>query len=445
MKKKINARLILIALIAIFTTASTVTIVYHSLFRASVRESLVLEADLLRNTRFFENEDIDISIVDLGKDIDDLRITWIDRDGAVLYDNGGSILQNHADRKEIIEAREKGSGESLRDSDTTGTNTYYYALLLENGTILRIAREMRSIEGLFLTVLPIVLIVVLVISILCVILSRVLSGQLLEPIYRLSEDIDDPDVTSEYSELSPLLGKIKSQHNELKATLRYRQDFTANITHELKTPLTSVLGYAEILENDDPASAERKRFAGEIRKNARRLLNLINDIIRLSQFDRPLTDRPFRVCDLSQIAKTCADSLSLSAASRNVTLRCIGDPVPVKGDSDLLYELVENLLENALRYNKEGGYATVKTSLEGGEALLLVEDNGIGIPEKDQEHVFERFYRVDKSRSKATGGTGLGLAIVKHIAEIHDGRIELSSSPSGTEIRVYFPAYAEEN
>ncbi|MBQ1508404.1 MAG: two-component sensor histidine kinase, partial [Erysipelotrichaceae bacterium] len=391
MKKKINTRLILIALIAIFATAGAVTLVYHNLFRSSVRESLVLEADLLRNTRFFENEDLDSDIVGLSRDIGNLRITWIDKDGTVLYDNDEdtSTLQNHSDRTEIKEAFEKGYGEALRDSDTRGTNTYYYALLLENGTVLRLAREMRSIESLFLTVLPAVLMIILGISILCVILSRILTGQLLEPIHRLTEDIDDPEVTSEYSELAPFTDKIKSQHDELLATLRYRQDFTANITHELKTPLTSVLGYAEILENDDPEVSQRKRFAGEIRKNAKRLLNLINDIIRLSELDRPDNRVAFESFDLSEIAENCADSLSVSAKARGVEVRFHGEKAVMNGDPELLFELTENLLENAIRYNREGGYAEVDVRKENGKVLLKVKDNGIGIPEKDRSRVFE--------------------------------------------------------
>ena len=218
-----------------------------------------------------------------------------------------------------------------------------------------------------------------------------------------------------------------------------RQDFTANVSHELKTPLTAISGYAELLENNMVAPDQVPHVAEQIRHNSDRLLSLINDIIRLSELDHKELPRKFTTLDLRLLAEECCRNLSVSARSHNLSLTCKGDSAVLSGDRDLLKELIENLIQNAIQYNRENGSILVRTGQKDDHPFLLVQDTGIGIPKNQQERIFERFYRIDKSRSRETGGTGLGLAIVKHIAEIHEADITVDSEPGkGTCITVTF-------
>ena len=218
-----------------------------------------------------------------------------------------------------------------------------------------------------------------------------------------------------------------------------RQDFTASVTHELKTPLTAISGYAELVENKMVSEEQTNVFAGEIRKNAERLLTLINDIIRLSELDHAELSTEFDAIDLYVLAQECAELLRVNASRRNISFVLTGEPCTIRGNRDMLRELIENLCQNAIRYNNEGGIVEVSVNQLEGRAILSVRDNGIGIPKEHQSRVFERFYRVDKSRSKATGGTGLGLAIVKHIVAIHSAEIVLESEVGqGTTIQILF-------
>ena len=262
-----------------------------------------------------------------------------------------------------------------------------------------------------------------------------LTKQLLLPIETMAKNLEDSDYESPYKELDPLAEMLRSQHTDILAAAKARQDFTANVSHELKTPRTAISGYAELLEGGMAGEEQQKHFYQEIRKNADRLLALINDIIRLSELDRKGYESTFEEVDLYEIAKECLDELLVNAKQRSVTISVEGESCNVRGSRDLLKELIENLSQNAIRYNNIGGKVMISINQKDGRAMLTVKDNGIGIPASEQERVFERFYRVDKSRSKATGGTGLGLAIVKHIVEIHDAKIELDSAPGvGTTI-----------
>ena len=218
-----------------------------------------------------------------------------------------------------------------------------------------------------------------------------------------------------------------------------RQEFTANVSHELKTPLTAISGYAELIENGMVKGDDSVRFAGEIRKNSTRLLSLINDIINLSELDDGVKLNLERM-DLYEAAKNCVKNLEIAAAKNNVKLMLLGTSAYINADRAMMDEVLYNLCDNAIRYNRPGGKVQLITSCtRDGHCTLTVKDNGIGIPKDAQSSVFERFYRVDKSRSKATGGTGLGLAIVKHIARIHNARIRLESEINvGTTITVVF-------
>ena len=441
MKSKINIRLVGIAILAVIATVIGITIIYYSLFQKQVRADLSVSAKLLKDTHYFESVNIDIDEIDLSTDLNELRVTWIDEDGTVLYDNDASaeLLSNHNDRPEIQEAFDKGSGEAIRKSDTMKKNTFYYAVLLDNGTVLRVATNAQSIWSVFMSAAPIIALIILLIIAICIFLSHMLTKQLLLPIEMMAENLEDSDYESPYKELDPLAEMLRSQHADILAAAKARQDFTANVSHELKTPLTAISGYAELLDGGMVGEEQQKHFYQEIRKNADRLLALINDIIRLSDLDRKGHEPSFGVIDLYEVVKECMDELTVNAKQRNVNISLDGESCNVHGSKDMLKELVENLAQNAIRYNNAGGKVWVSVTKRDGRSVLTVKDNGIGIPASEQQRIFERFYRVDKSRSKATGGTGLGLAIVKHIVEIHDAKIELDSAPGvGTAISVMF-------
>ena len=441
MKSKINVRLVGIAILAVIATVIGITIIYYSLFQKQVRSDLSVSAKLLKDTHYFESVSIDIDEIDLSTDLSELRVTWIDEDGTVLYDNDTSaeLLSNHNDRPEIQEAFDKGSGEAIRKSDTMNKNTFYYAVLLDNGTVLRVATNAQSLWSVFVSAAPITALIILLIIAICIFISHMLTKQLLLPIETMAENLEDSDYESPYKELDPLAEMLRSQHADILAAAKARQDFTANVSHELKTPLTAISGYAELLDGGMVGEEQQKHFYQEIRKNADRLLALINDIIRLSDLDRKGHEPSFGVIDLYEVVKECMDELTVNAKQRNVNISLDGESCNVHGSKDMLKELVENLAQNAIRYNNAGGKVWVSVTKRDGRSVLTVKDNGIGIPASEQQRIFERFYRVDKSRSKATGGTGLGLAIVKHIVEIHDAKIELDSAPGvGTTISVLF-------
>ncbi len=441
MKSKINIRLVGIAILAVLATVIGITIIYYGLFQKQVRADLSVSAKLLKDTHYFESVNINADKIDLSTDINELRVTWIDEDGTVLYDNDASaeLLSNHNDRPEIQEAFDKGSGEAIRKSDTMNKNTFYYAVLLDNGTVLRVATNAQSLWSVFMSVAPIIALIILLIIAICIAISHMLTKQLLLPIETMAKNLEDSDYESPYKELDPLAEMLRSQHTDILAAAKARQDFTANVSHELKTPLTAISGYAELLEGGMASEEQQKHFYQEIRKNADRLLALINDIIRLSELDRKGYESTFEEVDLYEIAKECLDELLVNAKQRSVTISVEGESCNVRGSRDLLKELIENLSQNAIRYNNLGGKVLISINQKDSRAMLTVKDNGIGIPASEQERVFERFYRVDKSRSKATGGTGLGLAIVKHIVEIHDAKIELDSAPGvGTTMTVIF-------
>ncbi len=449
MKQKINLTLALFALISIIASAVSITLINYSLFRTQVQQDLQNYTRLLCDTGVFQTayaakQDIhDFAKTPALEELrsEDHRITWVSADGTVLYDNDtdASGLPNHQDRPEITEALSNGSGSSIRRSDTFGLDTFYYALLLKDGTVLRTAVRASSITNVFLRALPAIIGIAVILLAACLIMSRFLTAQLLKPLNSMAENLDGRISEPVYTELQPFADKIRSQHEKILDAASARQDFTAGISHELKTPLTAVSGYAELLETGMVDASQTKDIAAKIRHNSDRLLALINDVIRLSELDHPELPRKFVPTDLYELASECCHNLSVSAQSRNLRLSCAGSPANVTGDRDLIKELIENLIQNAIQYNRENGSIEVFVCEQDGHPELTVSDTGIGIPKDQQEKVFERFYRVDKSRSRETGGTGLGLAIVKHIAEIHEAKISLTSEPGqGTTVRVLF-------
>lgn len=441
MKSKINTRLVGISVIAIIATVVGITIIYYGLLQKQIRADLSVSAKLLKDTHFFESPDIDTEKIDLSTDVDELRVTWIGEDGTVLYDNDVTAdnMGNHQNRPEIKEAFEKGAGESLRISDTVNKNTFYYAVLLDNGTVLRVATDTQSIWSLFVSATPIIAIIILIIIAACVMISQMLTKQLVRPIEMMAEDLENSDFESPYKELDPLAEMLRTQHTDILSAAKARQDFSANVSHELKTPLTAISGYAELLEGGMVGEDQRDHIYREIRNNTDRLLALISDIIRLVELDRKGHEPAMDKVDLYEVASECMDELSVNAGQRDISIALEGEHCCVRGNREMLKELIENLAQNAIRYNNPGGKVKISVAKRDRRVMLSVKDNGIGIPASEQQRVFERFYRVDKSRSKATGGTGLGLAIVKHIVDIHDARIELDSAPEvGTTIVIIF-------
>lgn len=441
MKTKINLRLVAIAILAVISTVIGITIVYYSLFQRQVRADLTVSAKLLKDTHYFESADIDRTKIDLSTDIDELRVTWVDEQGTVLYDNDTSaeLLSNHRDRPEIRAAFDAGEGEAVRRSDTKNKNTFYYAVLLDNGTVLRVATDAQSLWAVFVSAAPVIALITIVIIGICVALSNLLAKQLLRPIEMMARNLENADYESPYRELEPLSEMLRAQHTDILSAAKARQDFTANVSHELKTPLTAISGYAELLENEMAGEEQRFHFYREIRKNSDRLLALINDIIKLSELDRKEKEPSFEEFDLYEAAKECMGELEVNAKQRGISIMLEGEPCNVRAGKYMIKELIENLVQNSIRYNNPGGRVAISVRKREDRAMLSVRDNGIGIPASEQGRVFERFYRVDKSRSKATGGTGLGLAIVKHIVEIHDAKLMLDSAPGvGTTVTVLF-------
>lgn len=435
MKQKINIRLVLVSILAATMTMVCIIFVCYNLFQEQVKKDLKVTAKALSAA----------GVSEIVKDENiygdkDLRITWIAADGSVLYDNDVSAdtMANHMDRPEVIDAFHNGTGESVRKSDTMNMKTFYQAILLSDGTVLRVSTEARSLTSVFMQTFPIMLIVILLIIILCVFLSHLLTKKLILPIKEMAENIDNIPSDSVYKELLPFIDRIREQHEDILAAAKSRQDFTANVSHELKTPLTAISGYAELIENNMVDQEKQIKFAGDIKKNADRLVTLINDIIRLSEIDHTETAVGFTPQDLFEVALERVELLKDVAAGKGVTLSLSGASSKLLSNRGMLEELLDNLIQNAIRYNVSGGKVDVYVGKEDGHTVLVVSDTGIGIPEADKERVFERFYRVDKSRSRETGGTGLGLAIVKHIIELHDGHIELESTiGKGTNVKVY--------
>ena len=483
------------------------------------------------------------------------RITWIDAGGTVLFDNQAdpAQMENHADREEVRAALESETGTASRYSTTLSQRTLYFAQRLADGTVLRVSSEQRSLPSLLLSMVqPILIILVLAVALSAVLASR-LFKHIIKPV--LAIDLEHPEDSDTYEELTPLLSRIKQQnqtiaqqmaqlrqkqneftaitenmsegfllldrqgrilsHNSgalrllhaaapeerasyltLNRTERFRQavdaaltgrrdeqlvdlggrccqllanpviqdgqvagavlvildvtereqreelrrEFTANVSHELKTPLTSISGIAEIIKGGLVKPQDIPGFADDIYGEAQRMIRLVEDILRLSQLDEGGSSLQTEEVDLYHLAQEVAGRLTPAAVKGQVTLEVTGGPVRISGVRQLLDEMISNLCDNAIKYNRPGGRVTISVSRSDRGAELSVSDTGIGIPPEDQSRVFERFYRVDKSHSRAIGGTGLGLSIVKHAVAYHHGTVQLDSTPGqGTVITVTLP------
>ena len=472
----------------------------------------------------------------------DTRVTWVSADGTVLYDNweDAACMDNHADRQEIRQALEHGSGQAIRYSDTLSDKTLYYALRLSDGTVLRVAESQSSAWALLVRALTPMVLSALAVCLLAGIMASRAARQIVRPLNELN--LTEPWQEVEYDELAPLMSRLRSQNRLIQqqmsqlsrrqeefaaitenmsegflvldnrarvlshngAALRLlgaedtaaepeisayalnreapfrrsveealagrrseqllerdgccrrilaspvfqdghlngavlvildttekeqretlRREFTANVSHELRTPLTAILGTAEILQNGLVRPEDVPHFAGNIHQEAGRLIELVNDIIKLSRLDEGGPNADWRMCGLYGVAGAVLEQVRPAAEQKNVSLHLSGDETEVWAVPQILEEIVYNLCENAVKYNREGGSVTVTVERQGGGARLTVSDTGMGIPPEARQRVFERFYRVDKSHP--TGGTGLGLSIVKHGAAYLGGTVELKS------------------
>ena len=369
------------------------------------------------------------------------RITWIDGDGSVRYDSETSLpIDNQSTCPEVRDALDTGEGQGIRKSEISGESTMYYARKCADGTVLRLGRPLSAVRSALLTVSPVLWILVLVLLISGVLAFRA-AKQIVRPINDL--DLDHPNA-GPYPELAPLIGKIQEQkltiQEEVSQRESLRREFSANVSHELKTPLTSISGFAELMAQGVVTGDKVQEFARDIYKESQRMIALVEDIIRLSKLDEEAVEPEREMVELYDLAAETLDSLRPVAEKQNITMRLTGGPAEVSGIYQLLSEMVYNLCDNAIKYNRPGGSVTVDVSGQGDETRLTVSDTGIGIPPEHQKRVFERFYRVDKSHSKEIGGTGLGLSIVKHGAQFHGARVELQSEPGvGTTICLVFP------
>ena len=549
MTKRIFRSILAVSLAVLLASSLLIVGVLHGYFQDSVLADLTIRTAYIAHG--IENE----GIVYLEEDLPGgCRITLVDTDGTVLYDNreDPAQMENHADREEIHEAAMLGQGRAVRHSDTLSEKTIYYALRLSDGTILRVSDTEYSVWRLVIQAMqPMALVLVLAFVLALVLASRV-SRQLVQPINAL--DLSQPGDQAPYEELAPLLGKIRSQNRQIQkqmldlkqrqeefttitenmsegflvidqetrvlsynsAALRLlrgsvegpapdtafalnreagfrrcvedalagrrreellekdsscrqviaspveqdgaiagavlvvldvtekeqreslRREFTANVSHELKTPLTSILGTAEILQNGLVKPEDVSHFAGNIHREAGRLIGLVNNIIKLSRLDEGGPTTTWENVDLYKTAKSALDRLSAAAEQRQVTLELRGEPVQIHGVPQIVDEILYNLCDNAVVYNRPGGKVCVTVEDTGKSARVMVEDTGIGIPQKVQSRVFERFYRADKSHS--AGGTGLGLSIVKHGAAYLGAKVTLESEEGkGSTFTLIFP------
>ena len=374
------------------------------------------------------------------------RITLLGKDGQVLFDSieDPSEMENHSDRPEFIEAEKNGYSEMVRYSDTLSKQTFYYAIKLKEDQILRVA---KTTDSLLMTMASSFLLLgglVCVILVIEIFLVQKQTQKLIEPINQIN--LEEPLDHVCYEELRPLLFRLDQQNRQIQKQLEdlknaesVRKEFTANVSHELKTPLMSISGYAELMMNGMVPPDKVQDFSGRIYHESERLSNLVADIIQLSRLDEKNGETMFEPVDIGELGQDVINNLQNRASKKKIDLEYKGSSAQIQGVRHVLYEMLYNITDNAIRYTPEGGEVKVFVGKLNGKPYFRVEDNGIGIPESEQQRIFERFYRVDKSHSRETGGTGLGLSIVKHGAVLHHAKILLDSEPGkGTKMEILF-------
>lgn len=443
MKQRILNHVSMLVILSVILTFFAASIVMYSKFNTYIKESVRNEAEYVRAAMEELGEDYtNVSFENLA----DSRITIMDEEGNVLFDTiaAADSMENHKNRPEVIKALSDGYGDNVRFSETLSEQTFYYALQLENGDILRVARTTDSVFFTLLSSFTLLGVLVVFIFLLEFFLVQRQTKELIKPINEL--DLEHPLRNVCYEELRPLLVRLDQQNKqivrqveELKEAEAMRREFSANVSHELKTPLMSISGYAELMMNGMVQPENISDFSGRIYHEASRLSSLVSDIIQLSRLDEKSSDMPFEAVEVYELTEDIVMHLQAAADKKNISLEFQGDTAAVRGVRQVLYEMFYNLADNAIRYTEEGGKVIVSVKRKDGKVVYSVTDTGIGIPKNEQKRIFERFYRVDKSHSRQTGGTGLGLSIVKHGAALHNAKIHLESEPGkGTKIELIF-------
>ncbi|MDR0707087.1 MAG: hypothetical protein LBF60_04320 [Treponema sp.] len=584
MKKRIYLSMALLASASLALASCVLCLIFYHQFSIYLQSDVKRRVQLLKDALAGSNavhaaDTAQFDRTDLAREIaqnrvfsalaEDVRVSIVGQDGSVLYDSAvdAETLENHMEREEIRAARNAGFGESRRFSNTLREETYYYAVELPSGLILRAAKTTNSFFALFGRALPAVFGVLICMIVVCYIAAGALTTCIVKPLnaVRLDGDLAAGEITAPYDEIIPFVRAIEKQRAQLaeqlaslqersdainaimenmsegaalldhrgiilsanKSVLRIfeaeapmegknilellrdipllehtrnalagnrgetdmeragrdyrvyfspvtdngavllfldvtekskaeklRREFSANVSHELKTPLTSISGYAELLDSGMVQERDKAAFIRKIKDESWRLITLVEDIMLLSRLDEGENRELFAPVNLAAAARESAAALAQKASELgvSVTIKANGAASSADGSADaddgaaivsanpsMMAELFFNLIDNAIKYNKPGGSVTVDVAESGGLVAASVSDTGIGIPREAQSRVFERFYRVDKSRSKKTGGTGLGLAIVKHITAIHNAEITLDSREGeGTKVTVYF-------
>lgn len=437
MRKKIQRSMVMVLAVTLLLSYIILTLITYN------RNLDTLEAEVRQEAKYIQAA-INISGAEYLEEMDGVdwttRVTQIDENGDVLYDTrrDSSTLENHSGRKEVREALAEGEGEDVRMSDTVGQEMYYYALLLDDGTVLRASKSMDGLVRTALGNLPVMAGLAAFMLILAYFMAKWQTRRLVKPIYDL--DLEHPLDNETYDELTPFLEAMDRQNKEKEAVSNMRKEFSANVSHELKTPLTSISGYAEIMKNGMVRPQDIPLFSERIYKEARRLITLVEDIIKLSKLDEESVELEKQDVDLYELTREIISRLSPQASQKSIRMEVTGEPVKYFGIRQILDEMIYNVCENAMKYNNEYGRVSVwvGNTLDGPK--ITVSDTGIGIPEEHHERIFERFYRVDKSHSKERGGTGLGLSIVKHGALLHGAKVSVESTPGrGTRIEMQFP------
>ena len=386
-------------------------------------------SELKTESNFLEKYVVDGDIEHLAYIKTDNRITLIHPDGTVYFDStkDAATLENHGSRREFLEARNKGYVQLSRFSSTMIEKTLYVARLLSNGDVIRISCNQHSVWVLVLGMSQILLVMLVIAVIVSAISAKLISKKVTGPLNKI--DLENPEASDVYDELKPFTKRIAEENFEKAQREELRQQFTANVSHELKTPLTSISGFAEILKTGETDKETTKDFAASIYDESQRMITLVNDIIKLSKLDEKSISLEKEDISLRELCREVMQALSASANSKNIEMNLSGDSGLINGVRPVIYEMIYNLVDNGIKYNVNGGKVnmTIQKISDDHRVILTVKDTGIGIPASEKERIFERFYRIDKSRSKQNGGTGLGLSIVKHAAKYHNASILLDS------------------
>lgn len=551
MYKKIYRNMVFLSILTLLLATAMILSACYTTFNTKLKEEIRGEAVLMGDF-LNSSDDMTATLSNATKDAGNKRITLISPDGAVVFDNEAAVdtLDDHNNRPEVIAAREQGIGSAERYSVSTGQKLYYYAVKLDDGSILRVATSTNNMFYMFWGVLISVFFIGVLILILAVLVALRLTDNIVKPLEKIYS-FDNENYTDVYEEIQPFLNRIARQNKEIKRQMakvkaqkgrlqaitdnineglviidsnanilsvnscaleifkvgesyvkhrqfsyltddenihkalraalkgekdsltekigrktyqifyspvyeqdhingvvmlifdvsekakseQIRQEFTANVSHELKTPLTTIHGYAQVIENGIAKPEDVRRFAGKIAKESSRLVSLIDDIMKLSSLDESGADCEKHQLSLLAVVNEVLENLQTKAEAKNIKIQVLGEDTRIYGNLSQITELVYNLCDNAIKYNKDGGALNVTLA----DKMLFVADTGIGIPEEDIDRIYERFFRGDKSHSKSIEGTGLGLSIVKHIAEANNAVIDVDSVVGeGTTFTVHF-------